>query len=128
MGRSQHPTRTHQDRKQRYKNSRSHDPTLQGPPGATIAPREADVNRLRIELVHAEKRQLPVAKTVRRIRHWERQGKVVMRDELTDAVREPGYDGGSNVVDVTVRALRRKLGDQASVLQTVHRVGYRFRI
>jgi len=51
-----------------------------------------------------------------------------MRDELTDAVREPGYDGGSNVVDVTVRALRRKLGDQASVLQTVHRVGYRFRI
>ena len=65
---------------------------------------------------------------MRRIRHWERQGKVVMRDELTDAVREPGYDGGSNVVDVTVRALRRKLGDQASVLQTVHRVGYRFRI
>ena len=51
-----------------------------------------------------------------------------MRDELTDAVWEPGYDGGSNVVDVTVRTLRRKLGDQASVLQTVHRVGYRFRI
>jgi len=59
---------------------------------------------------------------------WERQGKVVTRDELIDAVWEPGYDGGSNVVDVTVRALRRKLGDQASVLQTVHRIGYRFRI
>jgi AAA+ ATPase superfamily predicted ATPase len=44
------------------------------------------------------------------------------------AAREPGYHGGSNVVDVTVRALRRKLGDQASVLQTVHRIGYRFRI
>lgn len=59
---------------------------------------------------------------------WERQGKVVTRDELLDAVWEPRYEGGSNVVDVIVRALRRKLGDRASVLQTVHRVGYRFRI
>jgi hypothetical protein len=59
---------------------------------------------------------------------WERPGKVVTRDELLGAVWEPGYEGGSNVVDVVVRALRRKLGDRASVLQTVHRVGYRFRI
>jgi len=59
---------------------------------------------------------------------WERPGKVVTRDELLDAVWEPGYESSSNVVDVTIRALRRKLGDQASVLQTVHRVGYRFRI
>ena len=59
---------------------------------------------------------------------WERQGKVVTRDELLDAVWEPGYEGGSNVVDVVVRALRRKLGDRASVLQTVHRAGYRFRV
>jgi len=59
---------------------------------------------------------------------WERQGKVVTREELLDAVWEPGYEGGSNVVDVVVRGLRRKLEDRASVLQTVHRVGYRFRI
>jgi DNA-binding response OmpR family regulator len=52
----------------------------------------------------------------------------VTRDELLDAVWEPGYEGGSNVVDVVVRALRRKLEDRASVLQTVHRVGYRFRV
>jgi DNA-binding response OmpR family regulator len=31
-------------------------------------------------------------------------------------------------VDVVVRGLRRKLGDRASVLQTVHRVGHRLRI
>lgn len=59
---------------------------------------------------------------------WEHHGRVVTRDELLDAVWEPGYDGGSNVVDVVVRALRRKLGEQASVLQTVHRGGYRLRV
>jgi len=59
---------------------------------------------------------------------WDHQGRIVTRDELLDAVWEPGYEGGSNVVDVVVRGLRRKLGEQASILQTVHRGGYRIRI
>ncbi len=38
-----------------------------------------------------------------------------------------GYDwtGGSNVVDVVVSALRKKLGDRAGRLETVRGVGYR---
>jgi two-component system, OmpR family, alkaline phosphatase synthesis response regulator PhoP len=39
-----------------------------------------------------------------------------------------GYDwsGGSNVVEVVISALRRKLGDRAGNLQTVRGAGYRF--
>src|SRR6185295_9626146 len=39
-----------------------------------------------------------------------------------------GYDwnGGSNVVEVVISALRRKLGDSAGNLQTVRGAGYRF--
>jgi DNA-binding response OmpR family regulator len=39
-----------------------------------------------------------------------------------------GYDwnGGSNVVEVVISALRRKLGDSAGSLQTVRGAGYRF--
>jgi hypothetical protein len=40
-----------------------------------------------------------------------------------------GYDSeiGSNVVDAVVRTLRRKLGDDATRIETVRGVGYRFR-
>ena len=39
-----------------------------------------------------------------------------------------GYDRGvaSNVVEVVISALRRKLGDRAGSLQTVRGAGYRF--
>lgn len=37
------------------------------------------------------------------------------------------YDGGSNVVDVIIRSLRGKLGERASVIETVRGAGYRFR-
>lgn len=57
----------------------------------------------------------------------ERRGRAVSRDELLDEVWEAGQQVGSNVVDVTMRALRSKLGDEADLLQTVHRVGYRLR-
>ena len=38
-----------------------------------------------------------------------------------------GYDwtGGSNVVEVVVSSLRRKLGDDAGTIETVRGVGYR---
>ena len=38
---------------------------------------------------------------------------MVARADLLDEVWEPDYDGGSNVVDVVMRSLRRKLGDRA---------------
>jgi len=40
-----------------------------------------------------------------------------------------GYEwvGGSNVVEVAVSALRRKLGPRAAALETVRGAGYRLR-
>jgi DNA-binding response OmpR family regulator len=39
-----------------------------------------------------------------------------------------GYEeaSGSNVIEVIVRSLRRKLGAQASAIETVRGLGYRF--
>jgi hypothetical protein len=54
-------------------------------------------------------------------------GQAVPRITLLENVWEQSYDGGSNVVDVVIRALRKKLGDRASVIETVQGVGYRLR-
>lgn len=35
------------------------------------------------------------------------------------------YDGGSNIVDSVIRSLRKKLGNQASAIETVRGFGYR---
>ncbi|MFQ5897851.1 MAG: winged helix-turn-helix domain-containing protein [Candidatus Methylomirabilia bacterium] len=58
---------------------------------------------------------------------WQREGKVVTRMSLLEDVWEPDYEGGSNVADVVVRSLRRKLADRASMIETVRGAGYRFR-
>jgi DNA-binding response OmpR family regulator len=57
----------------------------------------------------------------------QREGKAVSRAELLADVWGYGYAGDSNVVEVAVAALRRKLGDGAAVLTTVRGVGYRYR-
>jgi hypothetical protein len=56
---------------------------------------------------------------------WRREGAIVTRAALLEDVWDPGYDGGSNVVDVVIRSIRRKLGDRASMIQTVRGDGYR---
>jgi two-component system alkaline phosphatase synthesis response regulator PhoP len=38
------------------------------------------------------------------------------------------WQGGSNVVDVAVSALRRKLGEHATIIETVRGIGYRMRL
>ena len=53
-------------------------------------------------------------------------GEVLSRDELLRLVWQIDFDPGSNVVDVYVAALRRKLG--ADVIETVRGRGYRLRI
>ncbi len=55
-----------------------------------------------------------------------REGRPVERAALLRDVWGYDWDGGSNVVDVVVSALRRKLGDRADTLETVRGVGYRF--
>ncbi|HEU5101521.1 MAG TPA: winged helix-turn-helix domain-containing protein [Roseiflexaceae bacterium] len=57
----------------------------------------------------------------------EREGKAVPRGDLLEDVWGYSYEGGSNVVDVVVRSLRKKLGVRAAALETVTKVGYRFR-
>jgi hypothetical protein len=58
---------------------------------------------------------------------YEREGKAVTRVSLLADVWGYNYEGGSNVMDVVVRSLRKKLGEQASMIETVTGVGYRFR-
>jgi hypothetical protein len=55
-----------------------------------------------------------------------REGRVVSRAALLRDVWGYDWDGGSNVVEVVISALRRKLGDRAGSLQTVRGAGYRF--
>jgi DNA-binding response OmpR family regulator len=53
------------------------------------------------------------------------EGRVVSRAELRRQVWGHEWNGGANVVDVVVSALRRKLGDRAGSLETVRGVGWR---
>ena len=54
-------------------------------------------------------------------------GKVFTREVLLNRVWGYEYYGGARTVDVHVRRLRAKLGEEnASLIQTVRSVGYRF--
>ncbi len=52
-------------------------------------------------------------------------GRVVPRTELLAKVWELNFDPGSNVVEVHIKNVRDKLGDHASMIETVRGVGYR---
>jgi DNA-binding response OmpR family regulator len=52
-------------------------------------------------------------------------GQPLTRSELRDRVWGGDYDTDSNVVDVYVGYLRKKLGDQGAMIETVRGVGYR---
>jgi two-component system OmpR family response regulator len=56
-----------------------------------------------------------------------RTGHAVSRVDILENVWDLAYDGGSNVVDVTVAALRRKLRSHGitSLITTVRGIGYR---
>ena len=56
----------------------------------------------------------------------EREGRVVGRAALLRDVWGYHWSGGSNVVEVVISALRRKLGNSAGSLKTVRGAGYRF--
>jgi DNA-binding winged helix-turn-helix (wHTH) protein len=58
---------------------------------------------------------------------YEREGKAVNREWLLQDVWGHKYDVGSNVVDVVIRGLRKKLGDRANMIETAPGFGYRFR-
>jgi DNA-binding response OmpR family regulator len=81
-----------------------------------LARREARVGTRAAELSDREFRLL---------RHLlEHAGEVVSRENILSAVWGYYFDPRSNVVDVCVRRLRRKLGDDAPI-ETVRHAGYR---
>jgi two-component system, OmpR family, alkaline phosphatase synthesis response regulator PhoP len=57
----------------------------------------------------------------------DREGQPVSREALLREVWGYDWNGGANVVEVAVSQLRRKLGQRASLLETVRGVGYRLR-
>jgi hypothetical protein len=54
-----------------------------------------------------------------------REGQAVERAALLRDVWGYDWTGGSNVVEVVISSLRRKLGDEARTIETVRGVGYR---
>ena len=53
-------------------------------------------------------------------------GKLLTREQLLSEVWGTGYYGGTRTVDVHVRRLRAKLGEQEGLIGTVRGVGYGF--
>jgi two-component system phosphate regulon response regulator PhoB len=54
-------------------------------------------------------------------------GRVFRRTELIDAALGEDTIVMERTIDVHIRAIRRKLGNKAAVIETVRGVGYRFR-
>ena len=81
-----------------------------------LATREARVGELRAALSDREFRLLGYL--------VENAGQPVSRERLLSEVWGYGFDPGSNVVDVCVRRIRRRLGPETP-LETVRGVGYR---
>jgi DNA-binding response OmpR family regulator len=57
----------------------------------------------------------------------QRRGDVLSRTEILRQVFGYNFDPGTNIVDVHVAHLRRKLGESAALLETVRGTGYRLR-
>ncbi len=55
----------------------------------------------------------------------QRAGKAVHREEILSDVWGDAADVSSNVVDVVVRSLRKKLAERADVIETISGFGYR---
>ena len=56
-----------------------------------------------------------------------RPGEAVSRTSLLNDVWGIEYEGGSNVVDTVIAAIRKKLGEWGKLIETVSGTGYRYR-
>lgn len=92
-----------------------------------------EIHGLTIDPVRHEARlegkRLELTLTEFRILHWisRHPGRVCTRQQIIDAVRGDDYPVTERSVDVQVASLRKKMGEQAELIQTVRGVGYRFR-
>jgi two-component system phosphate regulon response regulator PhoB len=55
-------------------------------------------------------------------------GRAFSRHELLDCCRGEDANSMERTIDVHIRSLRKKLGDQADLIETVRGVGYRFQV
>lgn len=78
--------------------------------------------RLGAKVVRLTPRELLVARIL-----LDAAGAVVGREELLELAWAGGRNVGSNVIDVLVRGLRKKLMQHAEAIETVRGVGYRWR-
>lgn len=79
--------------------------------------------------VTADGRQLDLTPTEFRLL-WtllRRPGRTYTRAELLDAARGEDANAFERTIDVHIRALRRKLGSRAALIETVRGIGYRVR-
>ncbi|MFI3212717.1 MAG: response regulator transcription factor [Eubacteriales bacterium] len=56
------------------------------------------------------------------------QSLIFTREQILNSVWGYEFEGDSRTVDTHVKQLRIKLGDKASYIKTVHRVGYKFEV
>lgn len=98
-------------------------------PQTTLAGRGIEVNLLTREVVR-DKRPVRLSMTEFELLVYlmRNQGHVLSREQILRAVWGYHYDPGTNVVDVYVGYLRRKLGGPqgAAPISTIRSVGYRF--
>ncbi len=80
--------------------------------------REASVRGQSVRLTTIEHRLL--------VALMDRRGKAQSRQQLYADVWKANPDVQTRTVDMHVQRLRRKLGDDASLIETVRGVGYRF--
>jgi DNA-binding response OmpR family regulator len=103
----------------RLRDATTNEPTMLSVGGVVLdlRTRRATVGGRQVELTA---REFTLAETF--LRH---PGQVLSREQLLSHVWGYDFDPGSNVVDVYVRYLRKKLG--ADTVETVRGKGYRFR-
>jgi DNA-binding response OmpR family regulator len=103
----------------RLRDATTNEPTMLSVGGVVLdlRTRRATVGGRQVELTA---REFTLAETF--LRH---PGQVLSREQLLSHVWGYDFDPGSNVVDVYVRYLRKKLG--ADTVETVRGMGYRFR-
>ena len=76
-----------------------------------------------------DRRTVPLTRLEFAVAHYlhERKGKPVARAALIRDVWDHKYDVGSNVVDVVIKSLRKKLGKHSNMIETVTGYGYQLR-
>jgi DNA-binding response OmpR family regulator len=97
-------------------------------PATTLSAAGIDINLLTREVHRGEQLvRLSTTEFELLVYLMQNRGRVVSREQILRAVWGYGYDPGTNVVDVYIGYLRRKLGDgPKSPIVTVRSVGYIF--